>query len=47
MAIDTGSDPLERFRKYESLSPFELKDDLIKIAKDPGKRSRLSRRRTR
>src|SRR5689334_9732894 len=35
MAIDTGSDPLERFRKYESLSPFELKDDLIKIAKDP------------
>lgn len=31
----TGSDPLERFRKYESLSPFELKDDLIKIAKDP------------
>ncbi len=35
MAIDTGSDPLERFRKYESLSPFELKDDLIKLAKDP------------
>lgn len=31
----TGSDPLERFRKYESLSPFELKDDLIKLAKDP------------
>ena len=31
----TQSDPLERFRKYESLSPFELKDDLIKIAKDP------------
>src|SRR6516165_4157322 len=30
-----GPDPLERFRKYESLSPFELKDDLIKIAKDP------------
>jgi aspartate 4-decarboxylase len=29
------SDPLERFRKYESLSPFELKDDLIKLAKDP------------
>jgi aspartate 4-decarboxylase len=31
----TDTDPLERFRKYESLSPFELKDDLIKIAKDP------------
>jgi aspartate 4-decarboxylase len=31
----TDSDPLERFRKYESLSPFELKDDLIKLAKDP------------
>jgi aspartate 4-decarboxylase len=36
MAVNvTGSDPLERFRKYESLSPFELKDDLIKLAKDP------------
>lgn len=36
MATRVGeSDPLERFRKYESLSPFELKDDLIKIAKDP------------
>ncbi len=30
-----ASDPLERFRKYETLSPFELKDDLIKLAKDP------------
>jgi aspartate 4-decarboxylase len=29
------TDPLERFRKFESLSPFELKDDLIKLAKDP------------
>lgn len=35
MAATTGSDPLERFRKYESISPFELKDDLIKLAKDP------------
>ncbi|MFY9719342.1 MAG: aspartate 4-decarboxylase [Candidatus Cybelea sp.] len=31
----TDTDPLERFRKFETLSPFELKDDLIKIAKDP------------
>ena len=31
----TESDPLERFRRFETLSPFELKDDLIKIAKDP------------
>jgi aspartate 4-decarboxylase len=31
----TKTDPLERFRKFETLSPFELKDDLIKIAKDP------------
>ena len=31
----TQTDPLERFRKFETLSPFELKDDLIKIAKDP------------
>ncbi|MGB8907970.1 MAG: aspartate 4-decarboxylase [Candidatus Cybelea sp.] len=31
----TESDPLERFRKFETLSPFELKDDLIKLAKDP------------
>ena len=31
----SDSDPLERFRKYETLSPFELKDDLIKLAKDP------------
>ncbi|HEY2473857.1 MAG TPA: aspartate 4-decarboxylase [Candidatus Cybelea sp.] len=31
----TDSDPLERFRKFDTLSPFELKDDLIKIAKDP------------
>jgi aspartate 4-decarboxylase len=31
----TDSDPLERFRKFETLSPFELKDDLIKLAKDP------------
>ena len=28
------TDPLERFRKFDSLSPFELKDELIKIAKD-------------
>ena len=31
----TSSDPLERFRKFETISPFELKDDLIKLAKDP------------
>jgi aspartate 4-decarboxylase len=31
----TGTDPLERFRTLETISPFELKDDLIKIAKDP------------
>ena len=31
----TESDPLERFRRFETLSPFELKDDLIKLAKDP------------
>jgi aspartate 4-decarboxylase len=31
----TDTDPLERFRKFETLSPFELKDDLIKLAKDP------------
>ncbi len=31
----TSTDPLERFRKLQSISPFELKDDLIKIAKDP------------
>ena len=31
----TDTDPLERFRKLETISPFELKDDLIKIAKDP------------
>lgn len=30
-----GEDPLERFRKYEQISPFELKDDLTRIAKDP------------
>jgi aspartate 4-decarboxylase len=36
MATPTsGTDPLERFRTFETLSPFELKDDLIKIAKDP------------
>src|SRR5579862_89713 len=36
MATPTASsDPLERYRTYESLSPFELKDDLIKLAKDP------------
>jgi aspartate 4-decarboxylase len=36
MAMDTTqSDPLERFRRFETLSPFELKDDLIKLAKDP------------
>lgn len=31
----TISDPLERYRKFDTLSPFELKDDLIKLAKDP------------
>lgn len=31
----TESDPLERYRRFETLSPFELKDDLIKLAKDP------------
>jgi aspartate 4-decarboxylase len=35
MATVPASDPLERFRKYETLSPFELKDDLIKLAKNP------------
>ncbi len=35
MATVPASDPLERFRKFETLSPFELKDDLIKLAKDP------------
>ena len=36
MATPTSaSDPLERFRKFETLSPFELKDDLIKLAKNP------------
>lgn len=30
-----GGDPLEPFRKYDQLSPFELKDDLTKIAQDP------------
>lgn len=35
MAIETGtSDPLEEFRRFETLSPFELKDDLIKLAKN-------------
>src|SRR5580700_9519261 len=29
------TDPLARFRRFETLSPFELKDDLIKLAKDP------------
>ncbi|MBV8490243.1 MAG: aspartate 4-decarboxylase [Candidatus Eremiobacteraeota bacterium] len=29
-----GSDTLERFRKFDTLSPFELKDDLIKLAKN-------------
>lgn len=31
----TGADPLERFRKFDQLSPFELKDELTRIAKDP------------
>ena len=31
----TDPDPLERFRKYDSISPFELKDELTRIAKDP------------
>jgi aspartate 4-decarboxylase len=31
----TSTDPLERYRKFDTLSPFELKDDLIKLAKDP------------
>ena len=43
MAIDTGSDPLERFRKFETLSPFELKDDLIELQKTR-KRHDVSRR---
>jgi aspartate 4-decarboxylase len=34
MAIH-AADPLEHFRKFVSLSPFELKDDLVKIAKNP------------
>ena len=43
----TGSDPLERFRRFETLSPFELKDDLIKLAKDPESTHVFPRRRTR
>ena len=31
----TGADPLERFRKLDTISPFELKDELTRIAKDP------------
>jgi len=31
----TKDDPLERFRKYDTISPFELKDELTRIAKDP------------
>jgi aspartate 4-decarboxylase len=29
------NDPLEKFRKYDTISPFELKDELTRIAKDP------------
>ncbi len=31
----TGTDPMERFRKWDQISPFELKDELTRIAKDP------------
>jgi aspartate 4-decarboxylase len=31
----TDVDPLERFRKFDTISPFELKDELTRIAKDP------------
>ena len=31
----TTTDPLERFRKFDTISPFELKDELTRIAKDP------------
>jgi aspartate 4-decarboxylase len=34
MATTKPPADLERFRKFDSLSPFELKDELIKIAKD-------------
>ena len=32
MATHTDSDPLERFRKFDTISPFELKDELGRIA---------------
>jgi aspartate 4-decarboxylase len=35
MAANTTTDPLERFRKFDTISPFELKDELTRIAKDP------------
>lgn len=35
MTTGIGSDPLEKFRKYDTISPFELKDELTRIAKDP------------
>ena len=33
------SEALDRFRKFETLSPFELKDELIRLAKDNGSTS--------
>jgi len=36
MAVNTtGTDPLERFRKLDTISPFELKDELARLAQDP------------
>jgi len=33
MSTDTTTaDPLERFRKWDTISPFELKDELGRIA---------------
>lgn len=40
----TGSDPLERFRKLEAISPFELKD---KRSPNSGRMRAASRRSTR
>ncbi|MBV8151790.1 MAG: aspartate 4-decarboxylase [Candidatus Eremiobacteraeota bacterium] len=34
MSTQAPADRLEQFRKYDSLSPFELKDELIVLAKD-------------
>ena len=41
------SEALDRFRKFETLSPFELKDELIRIAKDQRQHGRLPQRRPR